>query len=141
VALQIRPNAPGSISPYAESINPAGAITGYYTDATNAYHGFLRARDETITTFDAPGAGTASFQGTVPQGINPAGAITGYYTDASYAHHGFLRSADGTFTTFDPPGSISTYAESINPAGARGAMTGYYQDASFFGVHGFLWIP
>jgi hypothetical protein len=49
---------------FAISINPAGAITGYYTDASNVDHGFLRARDGTITTFEAPGSGTGAYQGT-----------------------------------------------------------------------------
>jgi hypothetical protein len=36
------------------------------------------AQAQTITTFDAPGAGTASGQGTLGEGINPAGTIWGY---------------------------------------------------------------
>src|SRR5712692_5600348 len=64
------------------SINPDEAITGNYTDARSASHGFLRANDGAITAFDAPGAGTGAFQGTVPASINPAGAITGSYSDA-----------------------------------------------------------
>ena len=36
------------------SINPAGAITGYYVDASNVYHGLVGAPDGTFTTFDAP---------------------------------------------------------------------------------------
>jgi hypothetical protein len=35
-----------------QSINPAGAITGYYTDASGLSHGFVRAPDGAITTFD-----------------------------------------------------------------------------------------
>jgi hypothetical protein len=27
---------------FAEVINPAGAITGYYIDANNVFHGYLR---------------------------------------------------------------------------------------------------
>src|SRR5690349_13687253 len=57
----------------------------------------------TITTFDAPGAGTAANQGTIGFGINPAGAITGFTRDANFARHGFLRAPDGTFTIFDDP--------------------------------------
>ena len=38
-------------------INPAGAVTGGYIDASGVAHGFVRAKDGTITTFDAPGAG------------------------------------------------------------------------------------
>ncbi len=54
-------------------------------------HGFLRARDGTFTTFDAPGAGKGANQGTFASSINPAGAITGTYKDASMVSHGFLR--------------------------------------------------
>ena len=49
-------------------------------------------RDGTITTFDAPGAGTSSGQGTNPFGINPSGATTGYDIDGSGVYHGFVRS-------------------------------------------------
>src|SRR4029077_14849421 len=49
-----------------------------------------------ITTFDAPLAGTAAGQGTFPSGINDSGAITGFVRDANVARHGFLRAPDGT---------------------------------------------
>ena len=73
------------------NINAPGAIAGYTLDASNVYHGFLRARDGTITTFDAPGASTGSFEGTIPFSNNPVGVITGYYTDSSGVIRGFLR--------------------------------------------------
>ena len=96
-------------------------------------HGFLRARDGTITTFDPHGAAN-----TDPTGINQAGYITGDYSYANGATaYGFLRSPDGTFITFDPPGSVLTKPASINSAGA---ITGWYQDANFI-EHGFLRIP
>jgi len=76
---------PGSITTFSGAINPAGAITGNYYDASFVGHGFLRAPDGTFTTFDVPGA-----IDTAPLGINPAGAITGYYYDASDVAHGFL---------------------------------------------------
>src|SRR5438874_3521166 len=82
-------------------INPAGQITGFYFDASNLRHGFLRAPDGAITTFDAPGAD----QGTRSLSINPAGAVAGFYRDASFVAHGYLRTLDGTFTTFDAPGA------------------------------------
>jgi hypothetical protein len=53
------------------NINPSDTVTGLYADANLALHGFLRAADGTITTFDVPGAGTSFFQGTQPLGINP----------------------------------------------------------------------
>jgi len=46
--------------------NPAGAIAGASLDASDVYHGMLRAPDGTITAFDIPGAGTGPFQGTLP---------------------------------------------------------------------------
>jgi hypothetical protein len=54
-------------------------------------HGFLLAPDGTITTFDAPGAGTGAFQGTFTSQNNPGDAITGFYIDANNVYHGFLR--------------------------------------------------
>src|SRR5438094_4728347 len=77
----------------------------------------------TITTFDAPGAGTGPGQGTLPFAINPAGTVIGYYVDASDARHGFLRTRNGNITTFDAPGAGTgagqgTVAVSINPEAA-----------------------
>ena len=46
------------------AINPGGVITGDYVDASNVFHGFVRASDSTFTTFDVPGAGTGFGQGT-----------------------------------------------------------------------------
>src|SRR5437868_6660354 len=45
---------------FATSLNPAGAITGYYADANLVFHGFLRAPNGSLTAFDAPGAGTGA---------------------------------------------------------------------------------
>jgi hypothetical protein len=49
-------------------INPAGAFSGYYVDASHVSHGFLRARDGTISTFDVPSSMNAT-----PTGMNPGG--------------------------------------------------------------------
>jgi len=78
---------------YAEAINDWGAVTGQYIDANDVQHGFVRAPDGRITTFDAPGAGTAagSYEGTVPLAINAEGEITGAYFDSNYVLHGFVR--------------------------------------------------
>ena len=53
-------------------------------------HGYVRARDGGITTFDAPGTG----QGTTPFTVNQSGAIVGYYVDESNAYHGFLAEGE-----------------------------------------------
>ena len=90
------------------SINAGGEITGMYFDTNNAYHGFLRAADGTITEFDAPGAGTGGHRGTTPLSIDAAGDITGIYTDNSALRHGFMRAANGTITDFDVTGAGTT---------------------------------
>jgi hypothetical protein len=113
---------------FALGINPAGTITGLYYDANNVSHGFVRASDGAITTFDPPGA--LSVQ---PSSINPAGKITGYYCDAITCHS-FLRAGSGAITTFDPPDSIESFAASINLAGE---ITGTYYDENEV-AHGYL---
>jgi len=138
-------------TPYG--IDSQGTIVGPYVDADNVNHGFVRARDGTITTIDVPGAGTGVGQGTVALGINPAGAITGMYFDANCLYHGFLRDPDGSITTFDAPGANTvggqcstniwwlvmqgTAAQNIN---AAGTITGIYTDPSGVG-HIFLRAP
>jgi hypothetical protein len=71
-------------------ITPAGAITGSLNDGYQVNHGFLRASDGTVTTFDVPEAGKSINQGTAPLGITPAGEIMGLYIDANRVTHGFL---------------------------------------------------
>src|SRR6266851_9014766 len=63
------------------SMNTGGDITGFYVDANDVRHGFVRAAATgTITAaIDAPGAGTGLTQGTVPLSIDAGGNITGFY--------------------------------------------------------------
>ena len=119
------------------SINSEGVVTGVYFDVNVAVgspdHGFVRAADGTITSFDGPGAGTALFTATVPLSINSEGVITGWYAGAGDStSHGFVRASDGTITSFDvgPEGNNPTRC---NPSGE---ITGWYGDAK--GVHGFV---
>ena len=76
------------------SINSAGVIVGEYIDARGVSHGFVRAPDGIIATFDALGVGSSSQGGTLPVTINEAGAITGVYVKGGYygqqVAHGFL---------------------------------------------------
>ncbi|MGC2764927.1 MAG: hypothetical protein WB607_05435, partial [Candidatus Acidiferrum sp.] len=87
------------------NINTAGDITGTYIDASNVYHGFVRAANGTITTFEVRGAGTGAHQGTIAISINTAGDITRTYVDASYVYHRFVRAASGKIKTFNAPGA------------------------------------
>jgi len=123
-------------------VNLWGAIAGSFTDANNAWHGFLRSPQGTFTTFEATGSGSGAYQGTgcysdCPMGLNDFGVITGSYSDSNSVQHGFLRTPDGNFETVDPHGSQGTQPESINDAGM---IVGYYIDVN--GVyHGFVAVP
>jgi hypothetical protein len=133
---------------FALSINDDGVITGYYVDSSEGYHGFVRAADGTITTLNAPGAGTGLNPdtqdplGTKALSINDDGAITGYYIDPNEGYHGFMVSASGAITTFNAPGAgttlaTGTYPRSIND---NGVIVGYYSDSSDV-YHGFQLTP
>jgi hypothetical protein len=133
---------------FALSINDDGVIVGYYVDASEGYHGFVRAADGTITTLNAPGAGTGTSSltgdslGTKALSINDDGVITGYYIDPNEVYHGFMVSASGAITTFNAPGAgtteaTGTYARSIND---NGLIVGYYSDSGDV-YHGFQLTP
>ena len=126
----------------ARGLNQLGVIAGTYIDANSVQHGFLRSPDGKFTTFDAPGAGTGSYEGTgcpsdCPTSLNDWGAITGIYIDTNFVYHGYLRSPEGKIVTVDPVGSIFTFSDGINDLGS---ITGYYVDANDV-YHGFLRIP
>ena len=124
----------GTFPAIQDGINSAGAITGSIWDASDVFHGFVRAHDGAITAFDAPGAGTGAFQGTLPGGINDAGTIDGSYSDASDVNHGFVRAPDGTITTFDVPGAGTGAFQGTIPANINnaGAIDGSYVDTAMW---------
>jgi len=123
-------------------LNQLGAIAGIYIDANSVEHGFLRSPNGKFTTFDAPGAGTDSYEGTgcpsdCSVSLNDWGAVAGTYIDSNFVFHGYLRSPNGKIVTVDPRGSAYTSPSGINNSGA---VTGTYVDAG--GVyHGFLSTP
>lgn len=88
------------------SIDTGGDIAGFYVDASDIRHGFVRLANGTFSTIDAPGAGTAPLEGTTALSINVAGDVTGFFVDASGTSHGFVRAASGTITApLDAPGA------------------------------------
>ena len=127
----------------ASNINAFGTIVGGFEDNSGnfVHHSYVRSAEGKLKTFDVPGAGTGSYQGTgcpsdCPVSINDWGAITGSYWDANYVSHGYLRSPEGKIVAVDPVGSTYTFPAGINDLGS---ITGYYIDAN--GVyHGFLRI-
>ena len=90
----------------ASGMNSKGDITGYYVRADGSVTGFIRFANGTFVSNDAPGAGPASGQGTLPAGINDDGEVAGTYIDSNFVAHGFLRLKDGTFTVIDIPHSV-----------------------------------
>jgi uncharacterized membrane protein len=98
-----------------------------------------------IITFNVPGAGTGSGQGTTVAGINQLGAIAGSYTDGNNVSHSFLRDPDGKIWTFDPPGTAQISYPGFEGSGAiglnaEGAVVGYFVDANF-AVHAYIRNP
>ncbi len=132
-------DVPGAKDTEGQRITSTGTIAGRYFDSNGAAHAFLRSPDGVITTFDAPGAGTLSGQGTEGvDGINRAGAATGHYIDSNGARHGYVRSPAGIFTSFDAPGAGTGPNQGTRPAGisAAGTIAGYYIVGTT--VHSFL---
>jgi len=94
---------------------------------------------QTITSFDAPDAGTGPLQGTYATNIAPSGPIIGFSRDANDVRHGFVRSQDGSFIIYDVPGAGTaagqgTRAYGINPSGT---ITGHFTD-SVNTAHGYV---
>ena len=89
----LRPAAAG------ESINDAGEIAGYFGDTVGVVHGFVRRKDGTFITFDAPGAKRGGNLGTFSECINSSGNVTGYfYSGENEVLRGFVftRSRDSS---------------------------------------------
>ena len=104
------------------------------------FHAFVRDFYGFITTFDAPGAGTGAYQGTLAFSINLEGATTGIYIDGKNVYHGFARSYQGDTVSFDPPGSVYTYPCQETCINYDGSIVGFYADAKST-VHGFVRDP
>jgi len=90
------PLCPGE-GTYPQSINLFGVITGFYSDASGVYHGFVSHPPyTTVTSFDAPDGCSSdsnpacSGNGTQAFDINVEGMLVGYATDATGHHHGFV---------------------------------------------------
>jgi hypothetical protein len=122
--ITIPPGSKVVVIPLTLAINRGGTVTGTYVDEYNVSHCFVRSPDGLIETFDAPGAGTGSGQGTIgdTNGINRAGAIAGGYISDDGVIHCLVRDPEGAITTFDGPGAGTTpgngsAAEMIDDAG------------------------
>jgi hypothetical protein len=126
-------DAPASKKTWVSGISKAG-IVGSYDDNTPraVQHGYVRAPDGAIATFDPDGS-----INTNAAGINALGTVTGTYDDSSDYAHGFERAPGGAITTFDVPGAPDTFGNSIN---TKGAIAGEYYDSSYV-QHGYVRAP
>jgi hypothetical protein len=134
--------APGT---YGDAIDEWGAVAGYYVDASNVAHGYLRAPDGKFTSFDVPHAGTGPGQGTFAVDMNLQGTIAGFYVDTNDVNHGFIRAPHGAITEFDVPAAaigpgLGTQLGTAQCISTTGAVDGNYFDSD--GVaHGFVRDP
>ena len=144
-------NSVGCYGTGALTINDWQTFAGGYQDGNLVHHEYVRTPDGKLTTFEAPGAGTGTDQGTgcpgCAPGLNQWGALAGIYTDANNVYHGYQRSPRGKFTTFDAPGAGTsanqgTGCPSDCPVSLNdwGAISGIYIDSTDT-FHGYLRSP
>ncbi len=133
-------------------IDAGGDVTGFYQDASNLDHGFVRsgAAGNAITEFDVPGAATSgcmkkSFkptQATTAIAIDAAANIAGVWEDPSCVQHGFVRSGVSPFTisSFDGPGASTTpgmFGGTFGVSIDAGVIAGNYSDTNGI-LHGLI---
>jgi hypothetical protein len=73
-------NYPKAVWTSAKSINKKGMISGWYTDSSNVFHGFVKTGSH-YQTVDAKGASN-----TLLFHMNDKGQIVGWFTDAKGVH-------------------------------------------------------
>ena len=121
---------PGANFTWAEGINNAGVIVGwYYVDGSAGYQGFVDDGGS-FTTINYPG-----YPNTYLAGINDSGLIVGGYgtpvTIGSVDYnwpHGFVYSA-GTFTSFDAPFGAVEVTDPL-AVNNKGEVVGGYVDSA-----------
>jgi hypothetical protein len=129
---------------YAQQGLNSGTIVGYYVDADNVNHGFIRSVNGNYTTIDVPGAaGTQAF------GINEKGTVVGWWFEPNgvgscpkekvICYHGYLFDKKGNFTYFDVPGAAPFLPQAVSPLiviplplsiNLSGTVTGTYVDVN-----------
>ena len=106
-------DVPGSQSTFADDINDAGDVVGYYDYAYPASHGF-KWSNGVFTIIDPPGSTIL----TTASKINTAGDIIGNYRDTANKDRSYKWS-NGVLTIIGAPGGggNETYVIGINSAG------------------------
>ncbi len=78
-------------------INATGKVAGFLNDGFGIYRGFFWTREGGVAIFDAPGAGTGVYQGTIPVGITSQDEVVGSFVGPNdgnffglHIGHGFI---------------------------------------------------
>ncbi len=98
---------------FVTGVSQTGYLGGIMIDSSNGDHGFVRAPNGAITTFDVP----AGAQGTGPRNVSDTGTVAGNYIDSDGVSHCFLRTLSGTITTFDPKHATVCVGTAVNKKG------------------------
>jgi len=100
---------PGAVRLFVQSINSAGTVSGWFTDASGDSESFLRTADGTITTYVDPN-NTGTPYNTAAYQINRSGiAAGGFFDTVRGAYSGFFyETSSGTFKTYNPKGTSVT---------------------------------
>ena len=120
---------PGAVYTFVTALDSAGETSGYYLDASNTYHGFLRMPNGAIKTVDAPGAGRGTpteYLGTFLESVNSAGVSVGDFdnvVNSQFGYHAVERYPNGSISTFRSGDSVAYAIDSA------GAITGEYSSS------------
>jgi hypothetical protein len=129
-------DAPSSVSTTPTAVNAKGTVTGYYLDNVNYWqHAFIRTRDGTFTTFDAPGPNAVP--PTLALAINADGVVAGWgWPDGGKGEaEGFARDRNGRVHAIRLPNTDIT-PQGINNEGVVVGTLG--QGDKYYG---FIWTP
>ncbi len=111
-------------------------VAGNFFDDSSRTHAYVRVRQGSFVTFDAPGSAPGDDAQIFPQGFDKNDNLAGYYVGGDLLHHGFLRTPEGGITTIDVPGSENTTLLAISSDGMTG---GSYTTSGV--KHGFVRDP
>lgn len=117
------------------AVNSSMVSSGSYTDSSNNNHGFVRASNGTITTFDVDGP----MSQTTPDWMNDNSVVIGDYIDqGTGADNGFALALDGRLITFGA-GTETTDFTQPNSISDKDEVVGNYVALNGDEVyHGFL---
>jgi hypothetical protein len=137
---------------YASDINASGTIVGYFYDANQITHGFIRSPNSAFAIVDVlppslpggpSGFGSLCLQGTSLVSINISGETAGSTSNGGLnsplASAAFTRTPLGQVTMY--PNPKDSFPSGLNPVAMNdsGAVVGYFFDTNF--AHGFLIAP